>query len=144
MSKDHGILEKAIESDPRQGMGEILTALKKSGHFNPGIIQCRFSDCQKIFNRESKRDQKVHYATSHLKKHFPVREETGLSPGFNKEDTKCLCVRCEENGKRILIMAGLDDTIRHLVITHDGLKTILEANMNEPQVSMIFNDIYGK
>lgn len=144
MSKDHGILEKVFQSDPREGMEEILETLKKSGHFNPGIIKCRFSDCEQIFNRESKRDQKVHYATSHLKKHFPVREETGLSPGFCKEDTKCRCVRCEENGKKILIMAGLDDTIRHLVITHDGLKTILEDNMTEPQVSVIFNDIYGE
>ena len=143
MSKDHGYLEKVIESDPREGMCELLEALKKSGHFNAGIIECRFSGCDKIFNRDSKRDLKVHYATSHLKKHFPVREETGLSPGFCREETKCRCERCEETGKKILIMAGLDDTIRHLVITHDGLKTVLENNRTEPQVSNIFNDIYG-
>ena len=43
----------------------------------------------------------------------------------------------------ILIVAGLAETIRHLVITHDELRTILKDNMKEsPEIIEIYRDIY--
>ena len=143
MAKDHGFLEKVMEHDPRPEMREILEGLKKLSEYIPEIKRCRFDSCEEIFSGNSNRELKLHYATEHFRKYFPVSKETGLSPGFCLAETKCKCVLCEQTGKTIFLVAGLSETIRHLVITHDGLKTILEEHMREaPEFIKIFNDIY--
>ena len=143
MARDHGILEKVMENDSRPQMSQILEGLKKLDQYKPDIIRCRFAGCEEIFNGDSKRQLKLHYATEHFQKYFPVDQDSGLSPGFSKADSKCKCVKCEETGKTILIVAGLAETIRHLVITHDELKTILKDNMKEsPEIIEIYRDIY--
>ena len=99
MAKDHGFLEKVMEHDPRPEMREILEGLKKLSEYIPEIKRCRFDSCEEIFSGNSNRELKLHYATEHFRKYFPVSKETGLSPGFCLAETKCKCVLCEQTGK---------------------------------------------